>query len=150
MAKRTVYDYQKVIEAVNISATYISGLQQVLTTLLSFPGNKDVIAEQYKRISAVVNGDKSIQMTAEETNLYVLISLIQELKKLAKEQGISKEVEISKDLLVDVAKMSEELLSLDRDNPEAVGDFNAKYEKLLEQVSDETVDVRFDTEDKSS
>lgn len=150
MGKRTVYDYQKVIEGVNISATYISGLQQVLTTLLSFTGNKDVIAEQYKRISAVVNGDKSIQMTAEETNLYVLISLIQELKKLAKEQGISKEVEISKDLLGDVAKMSEELLSLDRDNPEAVGDFNAKYEKLLEQVSDETVDVRFDTEDKSS
>ncbi len=150
MGKRTVYDYQKVIEGVNISATYISGLQQVLTTLLSFTGNKDVIAEQYKRISAVVNGDKSVQMTAEETNLYVLISLIQELKKLAKEQGISKEVEISKDLLGDVAKMSEELLSLDRDNAEAVGDFNAKYEKLLEQVSDETVDVRFDTEDKSS
>lgn len=144
MAKRTVYDYNKVIKGVDISATYISGLQQILTTLLSFTGSKDVIADQYKRIEAVVKGDKSIQLTAEETNLYVLISLIQELKTLAKEQGISKEVEMSDELLGDIKKMSEELLSLDRTDAEAVGEFNAKYEKILEQVDDETVDVRFE------
>ena len=138
------------ISSINISATYISGLQQILTTLLSFTGNKDVIALQYKRIEAVVAGDKSIQLTAEETNLYVLISLIQELKTLAKEQNITKEVDMSDELLKDIGKMSEELIALDRTDAEAVGEFNAKYEKILEQVDNETVDVKFDVKDQSS
>ncbi len=150
MGKKTVYDYSKVITGVNISATYISGLQQILTTLLAFTGNKDVIAGQYKRIEAVVGGDESIQLTAEETNLYVLISLIQELKTLAKEQNITKEVDMSDELLKDIGKMSEELIALDRTDKEAVGEFNAKYEKILEQVDNETVDVKFDVKDQSS
>ena len=46
--------------------------------------------------------------------------------------------------------MSSELITLDRSDTEAVGDFNAKYEKLMEKVNDETVDVKFDVKDQSS
>jgi len=57
---------------------------------------------------------------------------------------------MSDELLKDIGKMSEELIALDRTDAEAVGEFNAKYEKILEQVDNETVNVKFDVKDQSS
>jgi len=151
MAKnRVIYDYSKVIKDVEISTTYIPGIQQVLTTILAFAGSPEEISKIYKKIQSVVDGDTSIQLTPDENNVYVLLSLIQELKRKAKEQGLSREVPLSDDLLKEITDMSSELITLDRSDTEAVGDFNAKYEKLMEKVNNETVDVKFDVKDQSS
>ena len=151
MAKnRVIYDYSKVIKDVEISTTYIPGIQQVLTTILAFAGSPEEISKIYKKIQSVVDGDTSIQLTPDENNVYVLLSLIQELKRKAKEQGLSREVPLSDDLVKEIADMSSKLITLDRSNSEAVGDFNAKYAKLMEKVNDETVDVKFDVKDQSS
>ena len=147
---RVIYDYSKVIKDVEISTTYIPGIQQVLTTILAFAGSPEEISKIYKKIQSVVDGDTSIQLTPDENNVYVLLSLIQELKRKAKEQGLSREVPLSDDLVKEIADMSSKLITLDRSNSEAVGDFNAKYAKLMEKVNDETVDVKFDVKDQSS
>jgi hypothetical protein len=151
MAKnRVIYDYSKVIKDVEISTTYIPGIQQVLTTILAFVGSPEEITKIYKKIQSLMEGDTSIELTADENNVYVLLSLIQELKRKAKEQGLSREVPLSDDLLKKITDMSSELITLDRSDTEAVGDFNAKYEKLMEKVNDETVDVKFNVKDQSS
>ena len=151
MAKnRVIYDYSKVIKDVEISTTYIPGIQQVLTTILAFVGSPEEITKIYRKIQSLMEGDTSIELTADENNIYVLLSLIQELKRKAKEQGLSREVPLSDDLLKEITDMSSELIGLDRSDTEAVGDFNAKYEKLMEKVNDETVDVKFDVKDQSS
>ena len=151
MAKnRVIYDYSKVIKDVEISTTYIPGIQQVLTTILAFVGSPEEITKIYRKIQSLMEGDTSIELTADENNIYVLLSLIQELKRKAKEQGLSREVPLSDDLLKEITDMSSELITLDRSDTEAVGDFNAKYEKLMEKVNDETVDVKFDVKDQSS
>ena len=151
MAKnRVIYDYSKVIKDVEISTTYIPGIQQVLTTILAFVGSPEEITKIYRKIQSLMEGDTSIELTADENNIYVLLSLIQELKRKAKEQGLSREVPLSDDLLKEITDMSSELITLDRSDKEAVGDFNAKYEKLMEKVNDETVDVKFDVKDQSS
>lgn len=147
---RVIYDYSKVIKDVEISTTYIPGIQQVLTTILAFAGSPEEISKIYKKIQSVVDGDTSIELTPDENNVYVLLSLIQELKRKAKEQGLSREVPLSDDLVKEIADMSSKLITLDRSNSEAVGDFNAKYAKLMEKVNDETVDVKFDVKDQSS
>ena len=147
---RVIYDYSKVIKDIEISTTYIPGIQQVLTTILAFVGSPEEITKIYKKIQSLMEGDTSIELTADENNVYVLLSLIQELKRKAKEQGLSREVPLSDDLLKEITDMSSELIGLDRSNIEAVGDFNAKYEKLMEKVNDETVDVKFDVKDQSS
>jgi len=151
MAKnRVIYDYSKVIKDVEISTTYIPGIQQVLTTILAFVGSPEEITKIYRKIQSLMEGDTSIELTADENNIYVLLSLIQELKRKAKEQGLSREVPLSDDLLKEITDMSSELITLDRSDTEAVGNFNAKYEKLMEKVNDETVDVKFDVKDQSS
>lgn len=151
MAKnRVIYDYSKVIKDVEISTTYIPGIQQVLTTILAFVGSPEEITKIYRKIQSLMEGDTSIELTADENNIYVLLSLIQELKRKAKEQGLSREVPLSDDLLKEITDMSSELITLDRSDTQAVGDFNAKYEKLMEKVNDETVDVKFDVKDQSS
>tara|TARA_R100000951_G_scaffold91782_1_gene80146 strand:- start:558 stop:1013 length:456 start_codon:yes stop_codon:yes gene_type:complete len=147
---RVIYDYSKVIKDIEISTTYIPGIQQVLTTILAFVGSPEEITKIYKKIQSLMEGDKSIELTADENNIYVLLSLIQELKRKAKEQGLSREVPLSDDLLKEITDMSSELIELDRSNTEAVGNFNASYEKLMEKVNDETVDVKFDVKDQSS
>lgn len=147
---RVIYDYSKVIKDIEISTTYIPGIQQVLTTILAFVGSPEEITKIYRKIQSLIEGDTSIELTADENNIYVLLSLIQELKRKAKEQGLSREVPLSDDLLKEITDMSSELITLDRSNTEAVGDFNAKYEKLMEKVNDETVDVKFDVKDQSS
>tara|TARA_B100001093_G_scaffold363382_1_gene348134 strand:- start:694 stop:1149 length:456 start_codon:yes stop_codon:yes gene_type:complete len=147
---RVIYDYSKVIKDIEISTTYIPGIQQVLTTILAFVGSPEEITKIYKKIQSLMEGDKSIELTADENNIYVLLSLIQELKRKAKEQGLSREVPLSDDLLKEITDMSSELIELDRSDKEAVGDFNANYEKLMEKVNDETVDVKFDVKDQSS
>ena len=147
---RVIYDYSKVIKNVEISTTYIPGIQQVLTTILAFVGSPEEITKIYRKIQSLMEGDTSIELTADENNIYVLLSLIQELKRKAKEQGLSREVPLSDDLLKEITDMSSELITLDRSDTEAVGDFNAKYEKLMEKVNDETVDVKFDVKDQSS
>ena len=147
---RVIYDYSKVIKDIEISTTYIPGIQQVLTTILAFVGSPEEITKIYKKIQSLMEGDTSIELTADENNIYVLLSLIQELKRKAKEQGLSREVPLSDDLLKEITDMSSELITLDRSDTEAVGDFNAKYEKLMEKVNDETVDVKFDVKDQSS
>ena len=147
---RVIYDYSKVIKDVEISTTYIPGIQQVLTTILAFVGSPEEITKIYRKIQSLMEGDTSIELTADENNIYVLLSLIQELKRKAKEQGLSREVPLSDDLLKEITDMSSELITLDRSDTEAVGDFNAKYEKLMEKVNDETVDVKFDVKDQSS
>ena len=147
---RVIYDYSKVIKDVEISTTYIPGIQQVLTTILAFVGSPEEITKIYRKIQSLIEGDTSIELTADENNIYVLLSLIQELKRKAKEQGLSREVPLSDDLLKEITDMSSELITLDRSDTEAVGNFNAKYEKLMEKVNDETVDVKFDVKDQSS
>ena len=147
---RVIYDYSKVIKDFEISTTYIPGIQQVLTTILAFVGSPEEITKIYRKIQSLMEGDTSIELTADENNIYVLLSLIQELKRKAKEQGLSREVPLSDDLLKEITDMSSELITLDRSDTEAVGDFNAKYEKLMEKVNDETVDVKFDVKDQSS
>ena len=147
---RVIYDYSKVIKDIEISTTYIPGIQQVLTTILAFVGSPEEITKIYKKIQSLMEGDTSIELTADENNVYVLLSLIQELKRKAKEQGLSREVPLSDDLLKEITDMSSELITLDRSDTEAVGDFNAKYEKLMEKVNDETVDVKFNVKDQSS
>lgn len=147
---RVIYDYSKVIKNVEISTTYIPGIQQVLTTILAFVGSPEEITKIYRKIQSLMEGDTSIELTADENNIYVLLSLIQELKRKAKEQGLSREVPLSDDLLKEITDMSSELITLDRSDTEAVGDFNAKYEKLMEKVNNETVDVKFDVKDQSS
>ena len=147
---RVIYDYSKVIKDIEISTTYIPGIQQVLTTILAFVGSPEEITKIYRKIQSLIEGDTSIELTADENNIYVLLSLIQELKRKAKEQGLSREVPLSDDLLKEITDMSSELITLDRSDTEAVGNFNAKYEKLMEKVNDETVDVKFDVKDQSS
>lgn len=147
---RVIYDYSKVIKDIEISTTYIPGIQQVLTTILAFVGSPEEITKIYKKIQSLMEGDTSIELTADENNVYVLLSLVQELKRKAKEQGLSREVPLSDDLLKEITDMSSELITLDRSDKEAVGDFNANYEKLMEKVNDETVDVKFDVKDQSS
>jgi len=147
---RVIYDYSKVIKDIEISTTYIPGIQQVLTTILAFVGSPEEITKIYKKIQSLMEGDTSIELTADENNVYVLLSLVQELKRKAKEQGLSREVPLSDDLLIEITDMSSELITLDRSDKEAVGDFNANYEKLMEKVNDETVDVKFDVKDQLS
>ncbi len=147
---RVIYDYSKVIKDIEISTTYIPGIQQVLTTILAFVGSPEEITKIYKKIQSLMEGDTSIELTADENNIYVLLSLVQELKRKAKEQGLSREVPLTDDLLKEISDMSSELITLDRSDKEAVGSFNANYEKLMEKVNDETVDVKFDVKDQSS
>ncbi len=147
---RVIYDYSKVIKDIEISTTYIPGIQQVLTTILAFVGSPEELTKIYNKIHTLMEGDTSIELTADENYMYCLLSLTKGEQRKGSATQVNREVPLTDDLLKEISDMSSELITLDRSDKEAVGSFNANYEKLMEKVNDETVDVKFDVKDQSS
>lgn len=143
--KKTVFDPEGVIKNVEISTTYISGLQSILMTMMSFLEDKTTLPQTLAKFKKLVEGDTEIQLSPAESQLYIVISLIQELKRKAIDQGLSSEVEISDDVNTKIEEMSQQLLDLDESDDDSVKEFTEKYKDMYEQVYSE-----LNKEDKSS
>lgn len=143
--KKTVFDPKGVIKNVEISTTYISGLQSILMTMMSFLEDKTTLPETLAKFKKLVEGDTEIQLSPAESQLYIIISLIQELKRKAIDQGLSSEVEISDDVNAKIEEMSQQLLDLDESDDDSVKEFTEKYKDMYEQIYSE-----LNKEDKSS
>lgn len=143
--KKTVFDPEGVIKNVEISTTYISGLQSILMTMMSFLEDKTTLPETLAKFKKLVEGNTEIQLSPAESQLYIVISLIQELKRKAIDQGLSSEVEISDDVNAKIEEMSQQLLDLDESDDDSVKEFTEKYKDMYKQVYSE-----LNKEDKSS
>ncbi len=135
--KKTVFDPKGVIEDIQISTTYISGLQSILMTMMGFLEDKTALPETLAKFKKLTEGETDIQLSPAESQLYIIISLIQELKTKAIKQGLSSEVEISDDVNAKVEEMSKELLTLDESDDESVKEFAEKYKDMYDQVYSE-------------
>ena len=142
--KKTVFNPEGVIKDIQVSTTYISGLQSILMTMMGFLEDKTTLPETLAKFKKLTEGETDIQLTPAESQLYIIISLIQEFKTKAIKQGLSSEVEISDDVNAKVEQMSKELLTLDESDDESVKQFAEKYQEVYDQVAEQL------SKDKSS
>ena len=110
------YDFTKDIKDIDINPAYIHGLQRITNTTIinsdrgaDMPGIFAKFEEIVTQHTKPEEGKVAIVLDEFEADIYTLFSLIQLLKYKAHEQGLEIETEttVTKDELVDLAKMIE-------------------------------------------
>lgn len=110
------YDFTKDIKDIDINPAYIHGLQRITNTAIinsdrgaDMPGIFAKFEEIVTQHTKPEEGKVAIVLDEFEADIYTLFSLIQLLKYKAHEQGLEIETEttVTKDELVDLAKMIE-------------------------------------------
>ena len=141
---KTIFDPEGVIKGVDISTTYISGLQSILMTMFSYVEDKSTLPATFAKFKKIAEGDDTAKLTQAESQLYIIVSLIQTLKLKATQQELSKEIEISDDINSKVEAMSKDLMNLDEEDADALQEFTNKYQEVYDQVAEQL------SKDKSS
>jgi hypothetical protein len=120
MDKKTtvVYDKLGVIKNIELSVGMLEALQNLLIHYLS----------ECKDHQEVV-GEKDIQLEGIQSHIYILVALVQNLRMLALEQGIAKEVEVTEAVHAKAKEAAQ--LFLERD-PNKIQDLNTKLAELHE------------------
>jgi hypothetical protein len=131
MDKKTtvVYDKLGVIKNIELSVGMLEALQNLLIHYLSECKDHQEVVETYKKINKIAAGEKDIQLEGIQSHIYILVALVQNLRMLALEQGIAKEVEVSEAVHAKAKEAAQ--LFLERD-PNKIQDLNTKLAELHE------------------
>ena len=87
---KTIFDPEGVIKGVDISTTYISGLQSILMTMFSYIEDKSTLPETFAKFKRIAEGDDTINLHKLSLNFILLYHLIQTLKSKSYSTGAIK------------------------------------------------------------
>lgn len=133
MEKKTtlVLNPQGVIKNITLSVGILEGLQNLLVHYLAQCKDHDEIVETYKKINKLSN-DEKVVFEGIQSHIYILVALVQNLRLLALEQGVAKEVEVE-DAVHMKAKEAAQMF-LERD-PAKLKELNKKLKELHDVTS---------------
>jgi len=133
MEKKTtvVLNPQGVIKNITLSVGILEGLQNLLVHYLAQCKDHDEIVETYKKINKL-STDEKVVFEGIQSHIYILVALVQNLRLLALEQGVAKEVEIE-DAVHMKAKEAAQMF-LERD-PAKLKELNKKLRELHDVTS---------------
>ncbi len=134
MEKKTTVVFNKtgLIKDVTLSVGILEGLQNILIHYLSECKDHNEVIETYKKINLLSSGEKNVKFEGIQSHIYILVALVQNLRLLAIEQGVAKEIEIE-DAVHEKAKEAAQMF-LERD-PNKVKDLNQKLKELHDFTS---------------
>jgi len=134
MEKKTTVVFNKagLIKDITLSVGILEGLQSILIHYLSECKDHDEVIETYKKINSLSAGEENIKFEGVQSHIYILVALVQNLRLLAIEQGVAKEVEIE-DAVHAKAKEAAQMF-LERD-PNKVQELNQKLKELHDVTS---------------
>jgi len=134
MEKKTTVVYNKagLIKDITLSVGILEGLQNILIHYLSECKDHNEIIETYKKINSLSSGEENVKFEGVQSHIYILVALVQNLRLLAIEQGVAKEVEIE-DAVHAKAKEAAQMF-LERD-PDKVQELNQKLKELHDVTS---------------
>lgn len=127
--KTIVLNKNGVIKNVELGVGILEGLQSLLIHYLSECEDYQEVTETYKKINKIAAGEKDIQLEGVQSHIYILVALVQNLRMLALEQGVAKEVEVSEAVHAKAKEAAQ--LFLERD-PNKMQDLNTKLAELHE------------------
>lgn len=95
MSKKTtvIFNPNGIIKDIALSVGILESLQDLLLFYLSNCKDEKEIKETYRKINLAASGEK-VEFLGAESHIYLLVALVQNLRSLAIEQGVAKEVEI--------------------------------------------------------
>ncbi len=133
MEKKTtvVLNPQGVIKNITLSVGILEGLQNLLVHYLDQCKDYEEIVETYKKINKLSN-DEKVVFEGIQSHIYILVALVQNLRLLALEQGVAKEVEVE-DAVHMKAKEAAQMF-LERD-PAKLKELNKKLKELHDVTS---------------
>ena len=133
MEKKTtvVLNPQGVIKNITLSVGILEGLQNLLVHYLAQCKDHDEIVETYKKINNL-STDEKVVFEGVQSHIYILVALVQNLRLLALEQGVAKEVEVE-DAVHMKAKEAAQMF-LERD-PAKLQELNKKLRELHDVTS---------------
>ena len=133
MEKKTtvVLNPQGVIKNITLSVGILEGLQNLLVHYLAQCKDHDEIVETYKKINKL-STDEKVVFEGIQSHIYILVALVQNLRLLALEQGVAKEVEVE-DAVHMKAKEAAQMF-LERD-PAKLKELNKKLRELHDVTS---------------
>jgi len=133
MEKKTtvVLNPQGVIKNITLSVGILEGLQNLLVHYLAQCKDHDEIVETYKKINKL-STDEKVVFEGIQSHIYILVALVQNLRLLALEQGVAKEVEVE-DAVHMKAKEAAQMF-LERD-PAKLQELNKKLRELHDVTS---------------
>ena len=133
MEKKTtvVLNPQGVIKNITLSVGILEGLQNLLVHYLAQCKDHDEIVETYKKINKL-STDEKVVFEGVQSHIYILVALVQNLRLLALEQGVAKEVEVE-DAVHMKAKEAAQMF-LERD-PAKLKELNKKLRELHDVTS---------------
>ena len=133
MEKKTtvVLNPQGVIKNITLNVGILEGLQNLLVHYLAQCKDHDEIVETYKKINKL-STDEKVVFEGIQSHIYILVALVQNLRLLALEQGVAKEVEVE-DAVHMKAKEAAQMF-LERD-PAKLKELNKKLRELHDVTS---------------
>ena len=130
--KTVVFNKAGLIKDITLSVGILEGLQNILIHYLSECKDHNEIIETYKKINSLSSGEENVKFEGVQSHIYILVALVQNLRLLAIEQGVAKEVEIE-DAVHAKAKEAAQMF-LERD-PDKVQELNQKLKELHDVTS---------------
>ena len=133
MEKKTtvVLNPQGVIKNITLSVGILEGLQNLLVHYLAECKDHDAIIDTYKKINKLANNEE-VAFEGVQSHIYILVALVQNLRTLALEQDVAKEVEVE-DAVHMKAKEAAQMF-LERD-PAKLQELNKKLRELHDVTS---------------
>ena len=133
MEKKTtvVLNPQGVIKNITLSVGILEGLQNLLVHYLAQCKDHDEIVETYKKINKLSN-DEKVVFEGIQSHIYILVALVQNLRLLALEQGVAKEVEVEDAVHIKAKEAAQ--MFLERD-PAKLKELNKKLRELHDVTS---------------
>lgn len=131
--KTIIYDQSGIIKNVQIGTGILEGLQELLIHYLTTLDNVDSIKNTYEKIKQIQQGSQEIKFEGVESYIYILVAIIQNLRILALEQGIAKEVEVDEAAHAKAKEAVEFMFSKDKDS---LDKFNQKMKEINEMFID--------------
>ena len=134
MEKKTTVVFNKtgLIKDVALSVGILEGLQNILIHYLSECKDHNEVIETYKKINSLSAGEENIKFEGVQSHIYILVALVQNLRLLALEQGVAKEVEIENAVHMKAKEAAQ--MFLERD-PNKVQELNQKLKELHDVTS---------------
>jgi len=138
MSKKTTIIFQPdgLIKDIKLGVGMLEALQDLLLFYLSNCENEQEIRDTYKKINLVSKGHQ-VEFKGAQSHIYVLVALIQNLRMLALEQGVAKEVEIEDAVHVKAKEIVNLFMMRDENNNDAI---KSKFNELKELTKDFTSD----------
>jgi len=138
MSKKTtvIFNPNGIIKDIALGVGILESLQDLLLYYLTNLEDENEIKEVYKKINLAASGEK-VNFIGSESHIYVLVALVQNLRSLAIEQGVAKEVDIDDAVHLKAKEIANLFIKRDPNDDELLKN---KLDQLLELTKDLTVD----------